>query len=122
VLFTDILGSTEQAAGWVTGVAGAVEHARRAGRPPVEEAGGRLIKTTGDGILATFDGPGRGIHCAAALRNQLRGIGVELCAGLYIGEVELRDRDVGGIAAHVAAQSWPHPELARSSPPEPCGT
>jgi class 3 adenylate cyclase len=105
VLFTDIVGSTEQAGRlgdrrWreLLNV-----HDELAGRL-VEEAGGRLIKTTGDGILATFDGPGRGIHCAAAFRNQLRGIGVELRAGLHIGEVELRDRDVGGMAVHVAAR------------------
>jgi class 3 adenylate cyclase len=105
VLFTDIVGSTEQA-----GRLGDRRwrelldvHDELAGRL-VEEAGGRLVKTTGDGILATFDGPGRGIHCAAAFRNQLRGIGVELRAGLHIGEVELRDDDVGGMAVHVAAR------------------
>ena len=52
----------------------------------VEEAGGRLVKTTGDGILATFDGPGRGIRCAAALRDELRAIGLQLRAGLHAGE------------------------------------
>jgi class 3 adenylate cyclase len=70
----------------------------------VEEAGGRLVKTTGDGILATFDGPGRGIRCAAALRDELGGIGVQIRAGLHTGEVELRDGDVGGIAVHLAAR------------------
>jgi class 3 adenylate cyclase len=70
----------------------------------VEEFGGRLVKTTGDGILATFEGPGRAIHCAAALREELAGIGVQLRAGLHTGEVELRDNDVGGIAVHIAAR------------------
>jgi len=70
----------------------------------VEQAGGRLVKTTGDGVLATFDGPGRGIHCAIALRDQLRGIAVQIRAGLHIGEVELRDGDVGGMALHIAAR------------------
>jgi len=70
----------------------------------VEEAGGRLVKTTGDGILATFDGPGRGIRCAAALRDELRAIGLQLRAGLHAGEVELRDGDVGGLAVHIAAR------------------
>jgi class 3 adenylate cyclase len=70
----------------------------------VEEFGGRLVKTTGDGILATFDGPGRGLGCAAALRVELGGIGVQVRAGLHTGEVELRDRDVGGIAVHIAAR------------------
>jgi hypothetical protein len=61
----------------------------------VEEFQGQLVKTTGDGILATFDGPGRAIRCAAALRDELRGIGLQLRAGLHTGEVELRDGDVG---------------------------
>jgi class 3 adenylate cyclase len=63
-----------------------------------------LVKTTGDGILATFDGPGRGIRCAAALREELRRIGLRIRAGLHTGEVELRDGDVGGIAVHLAAR------------------
>ena len=105
MLFTDIVGSTEQAGRlgdrrWreLLNV-----HDELAGRL-VQEAGGRLVKTTGDDILATFDGPGRGIHCAAALRNQLRSVGVELGAGLHIEEVELRGGDVGGMAIHVAAR------------------
>ena len=70
----------------------------------VEEFGGRLVKTTGDGILATFDGPGRAIHAAAALREELAGIGFRLRAGLHTGEVELRGDDVGGLAVHIAAR------------------
>jgi hypothetical protein len=62
------------------------------GRPPDPEFGGRLVKTTGDGILATFDGPGRAIRSAATLAHELAGIGLQLRAGLHIGEVELRDR------------------------------
>src|SRR4029453_1125660 len=64
----------------------------------------RLIKTTGDGILATFDGPGRGVGCAAAFRAQGRGIGLQLREGLHTGEVELRNGDVGGVAVHIAAR------------------
>jgi class 3 adenylate cyclase len=56
------------------------------------------------GVLATFDGPGRGIGCAAALRDGLDGIGIRIRAGLHTGEVELRDGDVGGIAVHIAAR------------------
>jgi class 3 adenylate cyclase len=78
-------------------------HDELAGRV-VEEFDGRLVKTTGDGILATFDGPGRAIRCAAALADELRGIGVQIRAGLHTGEVELRDGDVGGIAVHIAAR------------------
>jgi class 3 adenylate cyclase len=70
----------------------------------VGEFQGQLIKTTCDGVLATFDGPGRGIRCAATLRDELRGIGLQIRAGLHTGEVELRDGDVGGIAVHIAAR------------------
>jgi class 3 adenylate cyclase len=105
VLFTDIVGSTERAGRlgdrrWGELLDVHDEVARRL----VEEAGGQLIKTTGDGILATFDGPGRGIRCAAGLRDELASIGLELRAGLHAGEVELRDRDVGGMAVHIAAR------------------
>jgi class 3 adenylate cyclase len=55
-----------------------------------DELAGQLVKTTGDGILATFDGPGRAIGCAAALRDELGEIGVRIRAGLHTGEVELR--------------------------------
>jgi class 3 adenylate cyclase len=105
VLFTDIVGSTRRA-----GELGDRRwrellnvHDELTGRL-VEEFGGRLVKTTGDGILAIFDGPGRAIHCAVALREELAGIGVQLRAGLHTGEVELRGEDVGGIAVHVAAR------------------
>jgi class 3 adenylate cyclase len=105
VLFTDIVASTEQASRlgdrrWRELLNVHDELARRL----VEEFGGRLVKTTGDGLLATFDGPGRGIRCAAALRDELAGIGVQLRVGLHTGEVELRDGDVGGIAVHIGAR------------------
>jgi class 3 adenylate cyclase len=105
VLFTDIVGSTEQAARlgdrrWRQLLDIHDELAARL----VQEAGGRLVKTTGDGILATFDGPARGIRCAAEFRDELRGMGLQLRAGIHAGEVELRDGDVGGIAVHIAAR------------------
>jgi class 3 adenylate cyclase len=105
VLFTDIVGSTEQASRlgdrrWRELLEVHDELARRL----VEEFQGQLVKTTGDGILATFDGPGRGIRCAAALRDELGGISLQIRAGLHTGEVELRDGDVGGIAVHLAAR------------------
>jgi class 3 adenylate cyclase len=78
-------------------------HDELAGRL-VEQFQGQLIKTTGDGILATFDGPGRAIRCVAALGEELAGIGLQLRAGLHTGEIELRDGDVGGIAVHIAAR------------------
>jgi class 3 adenylate cyclase len=60
------------------------------------------VDTAGDGFLATFDGPGRSIRCAAELRDQLRTIGVEVRIGLHAGEIERHADDVTGIAVHVA--------------------
>jgi class 3 adenylate cyclase len=105
VLFTDIAGSTERAARlgdrrWRELLEVHDELASRL----VEQFGGQLVKTTGDGILATFDGPGRAIRCAAALRDGLGGIDLQIRAGLHTGEIELRDGDVGGIAVHIAAR------------------
>jgi class 3 adenylate cyclase len=105
VLFTDIVGSTQQASRvgdrqWRELLNVHDDLARRL----VEEAGGRVVKTTGDGVLATFDGPGRGIGCAAAVKDELGGIGLQIRAGLHTGEIELRDGDVGGMAVHIAAR------------------
>ena len=65
---------------------------------------GSEVKTLGDGFLATFDGPGRAIHCALALIAALRSLGIEIRAGLHTGEVEVSQNDVRGIAVHVAAR------------------
>ena len=65
---------------------------------------GQLVKMTGDGILATFDGSGRAIRCAAALTDELAGIGLQIRAGLHTGEIELRDGDIGGFAVHITAR------------------
>jgi class 3 adenylate cyclase len=105
VLFTDIVGSTERARQvgdrrW----AELLDTHDRLARELVGQLGGRLVKSTGDGILATFDRPGRAIRCATALRDRLRGIGVEIRAGLHTGEVQFRGADVGGIAVHIAAR------------------
>jgi len=105
VLFTDIVASTQQAERlgdrrW----RGLLEVHDELARRLVEEFHGQLVKITGDGILATFDGPGRAIHCAGALREELGGIGVAIRAGLHTGEVELRGADVGGIGVHIAAR------------------
>jgi class 3 adenylate cyclase len=105
VLFTDIVGSTERAGElrderWLRLLDVHDETARRV----VGGFDGRLIKTTGDGILATFDGPGRGIRAAALLREELRRAGLDIRAGLHTGEIELRDGDVGGIAVHIGAR------------------
>jgi class 3 adenylate cyclase len=105
VLFTDIVGSTERARAvgdqrWRE----LLDRHDQAARRLVERHGGRLVKSTGDGILAVFDGPGRGIRCALALREELRDSGIEIRAGLHTGEVDLRGDDVGGIAVHLAAR------------------
>jgi class 3 adenylate cyclase len=105
VLFTDIVGSTERAGElrderWLRLLDVHDETARRV----VGGLDGRLIKTTGDGILAIFDGPGRGIRAAALLREELRRAGLDIRAGVHTGEVELRDGDVGGIAVHIGAR------------------
>ena len=62
------------------------------------------VKTTGDGFLATFDGPGRAIHCSLSLIPAIRPLGIEIRAGLHTGEVEVGKNDVRGIAVHVAAR------------------
>jgi class 3 adenylate cyclase len=105
VLFTDIAGSTKRAREVGDRRWGELLDAHdRLARELVDRFGGRLGKSTGDGVLAIFDRPGRGIGCATSLRNRLRGIGVEIRAGLHTGEVQFRGTDVGGIAVHIAAR------------------
>jgi class 3 adenylate cyclase len=65
---------------------------------------GRKVNPTGDGILATFDGPARAVRCAQAIIESVRPLGIEVRAGLHTGEVELRGEDIGGIAVHIAAR------------------
>ena len=62
------------------------------------------MKTTGDGFLATFDGPARAIRCAQAIHEFLRVIDVDVRAGLHTGEIDLVDGDAGGIAVHLGAR------------------
>jgi len=106
VLFTDIVGSTETASAlgdrrWKEVLAG---HDRIANEQ-VDRFKGRLVNRMGDGVLATFDGPGRAIRCAQALGLGLEQSGIKIRAGLHTGEIELRDEgDVGGIAVHIAAR------------------
>jgi class 3 adenylate cyclase len=105
VLFTDIVGSTERATRlgdrrWRELLTVHDQLTRRL----VEESHGQLIQTTGDGMLAAFDGPGRGIRCASVLRDELRRLGLQIRAGLHTGEVEFRDGHVRGIAVHIAAR------------------
>ena len=105
VLFTDIVGSTREAARlgdqrWRSVLAA---H-DRAVRAEVERSRGREIKNIGDGFLALFDGPARAIRCAAALRDAVRVLGLEVRSGLHTGEVELVNADVRGIAVHIGAR------------------
>jgi len=102
---TDIVGSTERARlvgdqRWRELLDLHDEVVRRL----LAREGGRLVKSTGDGILAVFDGPGRGIRAALGLLAELRSSGIEIRAGLHTGEVELRGDDVGGIAVHIGAR------------------
>jgi class 3 adenylate cyclase len=105
VLFTDIVGSTERAREVGDRRWGELLDLHdRLARELVGQLDGRLVKSTGDGILALFDRPGRAIRCATGLRDRLRGSGVEIRAGVHTGEVQLRGDDVGGIAVHFAAR------------------
>jgi class 3 adenylate cyclase len=65
---------------------------------------GTVVKSTGDGHLATFDGPTQGIRCAEALRADAERLGIEVRAGIHTGECELLDGDIGGMAVHIAAR------------------
>jgi class 3 adenylate cyclase len=102
VLFTDIAQSTTLASKWGDRRWRATldDHDEQAGRV-LDRFRGRLIKSTGDGLLATFDGPARAIRCAWALREDARTLGLEIRAGLHTGEIELRGDDIGGIAVHI---------------------
>jgi class 3 adenylate cyclase len=73
-------------------------------RREIARARGRFVKSTGDGTLATFDGPARAVRCAQAIVTGVRELGVETRVGLHTGECELRGDDVGGIAVHIAAR------------------
>jgi class 3 adenylate cyclase len=65
---------------------------------------GQLIRRTGDGLLATFDGPARGVRCAEAICHDITDLGFEVRAGVHVGEIELRGKDIWGIAVHLAAR------------------
>ncbi len=105
VLFTDIVGSTERAAelgdrDWTALLA---EHHALV-RNRLEHFRGKEIRIAGDGFLATFDGPARAIRCACAIRDGVRGLGLEIRAGLHTGEIELADTGVEGLAVHLGAR------------------
>lgn len=105
VLFTDIVSSTQHAAS-------AGDERWRAvmvrfgeiNTELVHRFGGAVVKSTGDGHLATFDGPTQAIHCAEALHADAETLGFEIRAGIHTGECELMDADIAGMAVHIAAR------------------
>jgi len=105
VLFTDICDSTKHAAElgdkqWRELLRRHDDQSRRA----IARLRGREVKATGDGFLATFDGPARGIQCARAVVEAVRPLGIEVRAGLHTGECEVIGDDVGGLAVHIGAR------------------
>lgn len=106
VLFTDIVGSTRQSAERGDAAWRAVLDSHdRIARGLIDEHGGHVVKSTGDGLLVTFDTPSQGIACGVSLRDALAGIGIEIRAGVHAGEIELHDDgDVSGIAVNLAAR------------------
>jgi pimeloyl-ACP methyl ester carboxylesterase len=105
VMFTDIVGSTLRAAElgdarWRELLSAHQTAVRR----ELMRFRGREVKTLGDGLLATFDGPARAVRCGHAIAEAARSSGLEVRVGLHCGEVELMEQDVGGIAVHIAAR------------------
>jgi class 3 adenylate cyclase len=120
VLFTDICGSTERAAqvgdrSWRY----MLERHDALFRRALDRHRGREVKRTGDGFLATFDGPARAIRCAADVTDSIGSIGIQVRAGLHTGELEVMDGDLGGLAVHIAArvmdQAGPNEVLVSST-------
>jgi class 3 adenylate cyclase len=105
VLFTDIVDSTKRAAEvgdrrWREVLAQHDQVVRGA----LARFRGREVKTTGDGFLATFDGPARAVRCAEEIRKELKVLEIDVRSGLHTGEIELIGQDIGGIAVHIAAR------------------
>ncbi len=105
IVFTDIVDSTRRAeelgaTRWRDLVG---EHNRKASMA-IDRHRGRLVKTTGDGVLAQFDGAERAVRAAAAIREAAKGLGLEIRAGVHTGEVQIVAGDVRGIAVHTAAR------------------
>jgi pimeloyl-ACP methyl ester carboxylesterase len=105
ILFTDVVGSTARAAAvgdrrW----SGLLETHHAAVRRELARFRGREIDTAGDGFLASFDGPARAIRCASAAIDSVRGLGLEIRAGVHTGECEVVGEKLGGIAVHIGAR------------------
>lgn len=105
VLFTDIVGSTERATALGDRAWNAILAAHnQAVEREATDARGTVVKFTGDGALATFDGPARAISCACAIRDAVADLGLHVRCGLHTGEIEVENGDVHGIAVHIAAR------------------
>jgi len=105
LLFTDLVGSTDHAAhlgdrAWRD----LLNHHDAAVRHQLDRFSGRERKHTGDGVLATLDGPARAIRCGSAIRDAARQIGLDVRVGIHSGEVEQRETELSGIAVHLAAR------------------
>jgi DNA-binding SARP family transcriptional activator/pimeloyl-ACP methyl ester carboxylesterase len=105
LLFTDLVGSTAKVAeigdrAWQELL---TKH-HRVVRAQLARFRGREIDMAGDGVFATFDGPARAVRCAAAMRDGLESLGLEIRAGIHTGEIEQADSGVRGIAVHIAAR------------------
>ncbi len=105
VLFTDIVGSTQQAmelgdTRWRY----SLESHNAVVRKELERYRGREIKTTGDGFFAVFDGPARAIKCACAIADGVQQVGIKIRTGLHTGECEILGEDLGGVAVHIGAR------------------
>jgi class 3 adenylate cyclase len=105
VLFTDVVGSTELATrlgdrAWRD----LLGRHHAAVRRELERWRGREVDTAGDGFLATFDGPARAIRCAVAAVDAVRGLGMEIRAGVHTGEVEVSNGDLRGVAVHIGSR------------------
>jgi class 3 adenylate cyclase len=105
VMFTDIVGSTEHAARlgdrrWHDLIA---DHDRLL-HNQISVYRGRTIRTTGDGVFAAFDGPARAIRCAVSVVDAVRGLDVDLRAGLHTGECQLAGDDLAGVTVHIGAR------------------
>jgi pimeloyl-ACP methyl ester carboxylesterase len=105
VLFTDIVGSTERAASlgdraWRD----VLDQHHASVRRELAHFRGQEITTTGDGFLATFDGPARAVRCAVAIRDRLRESGLEVRAGVHTGECERMGDNIGGLAVHIGSR------------------
>jgi class 3 adenylate cyclase len=105
VLFTDIVGSTDRAASMGDQAWRSLLDAHdRTVRDHLRRFRGKEINTTGDGFLASFDGPARAIRCGLAISESTRTLGIDLHLGLHTGECEVRGDDLGGLAVHIAAR------------------